>query len=509
MKRVFLIVFTALILTSCSGDKVLDNTLKIMLIGNESEEFSRAEERLEEKLKEDNIGDYDLLFEFVPLSEYADTLYVKALSGKEYDIAFNLSSGIFEEYNRMEMNQKLGNFLLNSDDFKALRELYDDRVWQVQKQRYKEVFGIPKSLMLCGNIPCIFYRKDLADEMGIGEIENTGDLISYFKKCKDENADITPFISKEDEGLSNIFRNDAKYLLSKNILCLNDLGYEVFVLLNENNDGVEDIAFLNETDIENRVLFDVVADRQNAYRLMRDNAIYFDVMDKHIEASKPFTDGYAASVCGGITGYNAIEKALKKTDSNAELGVFFIDSTDKFFSSYSFSEYTVIPFTSSKTKEALTFLNYLAMDDEAYNLIAYGEEGVSWEKTEDIKYTQTDKSYEYNNMLLMKNRYIKDTLPDEIEAVYKRAFNEDNYIISPLSGFKFNTDDVSKEIARVNNVYTSEKRLDFFNGRINNTDKVFYDDYTKLKDEQEKIKAELLKQINSFLLTGENKETKK
>ena len=153
--------------------------------------------------------------------------------------------------------------------------------------------------------------------------------------------------------------------------------------------------------------------------------------------------------------------------------------------------------TSRNPQKAMEFINYINTNVEAYNLLASGIEGVNYEKLEDgrIKVMEGNEypigsGWKWGNQF---NAYVTDNQEANVWEETKEL--NASAKVSPLMGFRANTDSILTEIAQVEAVIAEFSTIQ-------------YGDYEKLyprfiKRLNEaglpKIKTEYQRQIDEFL----------
>ena len=109
--------------------------------------------------------------------------------------------------------------------------------------------------------------------------------------------------------------------------------------------------------------------------------------------------------------------------------------------------------TSKNPARAMRFLELLNTDPYVRNMVAYGIEGVHYDKTgpTSIKFRPEHKNYEMMGFALGNRliEYTVDPAPPDSNQLLK-AFN-DTGIISPILGFGFNPEPVKSEISAIKN----------------------------------------------------------
>ncbi len=148
---------------------------------------------------------------------------------------------------------------------------------------------------------------------------------------------------------------------------------------------------------------------------------------------------------------------------------------------------------SQNKEKAIEFLNLLNTDPTIRNLINYGIEGTHYEKVADNTIKLIDKSSYDVPYFSLGNLFITYVTENEPESKWDefQAFN-DAAKVSPALGFKFDSKNVSTEIAAVNNVleefkatlYSGSVDVDEYLGKLN--DKLKQQGLNKIIEEMQK-----------------------
>lgn len=153
--------------------------------------------------------------------------------------------------------------------------------------------------------------------------------------------------------------------------------------------------------------------------------------------------------------------------------------------------------TSRNPEKAMEFLNYINTNVEAYNLLASGIEGVNYEKMEDgrIKVKEGNEypigsGWKWGNQF---NAYVTDRQEKTVWEETKEL--NANAKVSPIMGFRANTDNILTEIAQVEAVVAEFSTIQYGNYEE------LYPRFIKRLEEAglDKIKKEYQKQIDEFL----------
>lgn len=159
---------------------------------------------------------------------------------------------------------------------------------------------------------------------------------------------------------------------------------------------------------------------------------------------------------------------------------------------------TAVSATSKHPQETVQLLELVNTDKELFNLLAYGIEGVHYNKISDEQIELVpDSGYTGQNTWTLGNQLLKYYTTDQEVGLYEEidALNEKS-MESPVKGFALNTDPVKNQLAKVNAVIDEYK---LFDSGVYEYDK-YYDEYmTKLKAAGiDDILTEFQKQVDEW-----------
>ncbi|QJD87489.1 ABC transporter substrate-binding protein [Cohnella herbarum] len=325
------------------------------------------------------------------------------------------------------------------------------------------------------------YRKDLLDKYGFNPstVSKLEDLEPYLKQLKDGEPGLFPI-----EGLgSYIWENMQAY-------------YGFDTMLGARMPGVlkfDGLTALNQFESQQfKDYLNLVRDWYKKGYIQKDAATTktnYRVQGKYGIVTDPVTKPggdveYSTSQAGGIeyVGYGIGERPMTTGSIQASLNA--------------------INANSKNPERALMFIDLLNSDQELYNLVLFGLEGMNYTKTADGKVEQKmDGSYDgFLNFFVgnVFNSYYTKGQPDGVwEATAK--INKDAKPSASL-GFAFNVEPVKNEVAKVGAVV--DQHLNALASGSVDPDKVLPEFLSKMKTAgSEKIVEELQKQLDAWAAT--------
>ncbi|MNZ88562.1 hypothetical protein D3C78_1074570 [compost metagenome] len=231
------------------------------------------------------------------------------------------------------------------------------------------------------------------------------------------------------------------------------------------------------------------------------------------DARSLFVAGKSAANEGTIGGFASMEQSLKQSIPEAELEVFvYNDPARKMLEGGLGTDYRawndlVIPVTSKNPDRVMKFVDWLFQSQDNHDLFELGLEGEHWTKDGDNYFKMTDKSsnYVFPGYQLTWNPTMSRINSDNEESVLKMieySTKAESYYQFALSGFTFNTEPVKTEIAKVQP--RAAQSVDVMNAGLDPSWKANAEKMnTELRSlGLEKIRAELIKQVQEYLDNG-------
>jgi putative aldouronate transport system substrate-binding protein len=335
------------------------------------------------------------------------------------------------------------------------------------------VYAIPFSNSYGVGTNAIYYRKDLADKYGVGEITSYEKLIQFFDAIKKNEPGMDPF--------SFLGSNDS---YSNTILSLyhtvpktsghNDIAIGGGVSVVVGDDGVAYASrhFIPALDPKYRSLLkgpykdeDPLLQFKLSQEWYQKGYYAKDILNEKDQEGQ-FIAGKAASFPRAIDTYPTILNRFKASLPGAELGVFIISDTIRLntiktegvdFKAWNF---LAIPSTSKNADRVMGFMEWLFADRAHHDLMELGIAGKHWIATGQDKYDYPPgldpaANYNFNGYLLtwnpMLNRY-PVSMPDGLVTALKNAGDAANFYKRVDAGFSFVTDPVSTELAKINDL---------------------------------------------------------
>jgi putative aldouronate transport system substrate-binding protein len=448
--------------STSSSDEV--TTLTWYTIGDEPKDLDKvlaeANEYLEEKINA------HINMKFIGYGDYNQKMSVIINSGEDYDLAFTCSwAGDYLGNSRKGAFLDLNEYL-NSDEGKVLKDTIDQRFWDGATVD-GGIYAVPNQKEL-GVAPMWVFTQEYIDKYNIPyeDIHSLEDLEPWLKIIKENEPDVVPlYITK---GFSYTVFFDQ---------LVDPVGVEV---------GDDSLTIENMFDTEEmREHLETLRRYYQAGYINADAATAQD--DKSVKRFVTKADGqpYADTLWSKSLNYSVVSSPI----------------VDTLITNGSTTGSMIAISSNSKNKEkASEFLTLLNTDEYLRNLINYGIEDVHYEKIGDetIKLLNTDqKNYDVAYFSL-GNLFLTYKLEGEPEDKWEefKAFNDDSEV-SPALGFKFDSSNVTTEIAAINNVL-EEFKSTIYSGSVD-VDEYLEKLNTKLEEQGiQKVIDEMQKQIDEW-----------
>lgn len=519
IKRLIAVSAASVIAVSClAGCGVRTSpsrdAIKVMLSGTEPVGWQEVIDKYNE------IGPgVELNVEWVSPGDMKDKLNLRLTAGEDYDLVFDAPFLKLRNFAADGIYEALEPYILESDDYPSLKAAYDEDVWKANYY-YGHLYAIPNMRTYGNGIDCIYYRKDLADKYGIGEIDSYDKLQSYFEAILANEPAMVPLGVSASRGFYTMFAQNNVDFAKNHIVRLSAGGY-CHILLNDEETEVVDIVYEGGTPEEYANFPEKYRDGQlfgqeRLNKLVEWNKYLETDSLNQKDAGAIFKGGKSAAMIDNLDSYEQTSSDLKNALPESELGTFIIpDAVRKMESaarvtSLQGNNFIAIPATSKKIDKTLTFLDWLFESQDNHDLFELGIEGKDWNAIGDDQYSLPSQeggmsdSLQYNfpgYVMTWNPHYVRfsDQLPDNILEYKKYDLDPNAYYPSPLAGFTFDTSSIQTEMTKVNAIM-AENATALEHGALENPVEVLRKENADAeKSGRPEIKAELKKQVNEFL----------
>ena len=363
-------------------------------------------------------------------------------------------------------NAKNGAFLELSEE---MLQTYAPKTWaSVSPEHWElckydgEIYLMPEDNYAQWTNHGFIYRMDWAKEAGLADgVQSWEDLTTYFKYVKETYPDITPWDSdgtQYGQMAGGWITSHSEYVsidgISANAMwggTKDDLYTIYSPYMTETDSLVEYAKMMKEWDEigvwQTDVLNNTASTNRDDYRVGK------------VAAEQHHTQTWTDLVS------HTTQNTIYDTDEDAETGFFYFGQETGNVVALNITHGAMAVSAGSENPErALMVYDMIRNDPECYQLLCYGQEGVSWEKTDDgMKTTPEGYNADTQNVNGVTNFWwgrnddleIRDASRDweKIDALY--AEYDSKKIDYPYGQFILNNDNIQSYIANINEIYTN------------------------------------------------------
>lgn len=364
------------------------------------------------------------------------------------------------------LNAKNGAFLELSEE---MLQTYAPKTWaSVSPEHWElckydgEIYLMPEDNYAQWTNHGFIYRMDWAKEAGLADgVQSWEDLTTYFKYVKETYPDITPWDSdgtQYGQMAGGWITSHSDYVsidgISANAMwggTKDDLYTIYSPYMTETDSLVEYAKMMKEWDEigvwQTDVLNNTASTNRDDYRVGK------------VAAEQHHTQTWTDLVS------HTTQNTIYDTDEDAETGFFYFGQETGNVVALNITHGAMAVSAGSENPErALMVYDMIRNDPECYQLLCYGQEGVSWEKTGDgMKTTPEGYNADTQNVNGVTNFWwgrnddleIRDASRnwEKIDALY--AEYDSKKIDYPYGQFILNNDNIQSYIANINEIYTN------------------------------------------------------
>ena len=363
-------------------------------------------------------------------------------------------------------NAKNGAFLELSEE---MLQTYAPKTWaSVSPEHWElckydgEIYLMPEDNYAQWINHGFIYRMDWAKEAGLADgVQSWEDLTTYFKYVKETYPDITPWDSdgtQYGQMAGGWITSHSDYVsidgISANAMwggTKDDLYTIYSPYMTETDSLVEYAKMMKEWDEigvwQTDVLNNTASTNRDDYRVGK------------VAAEQHHTQTWTDLVS------HTTQNTIYDTDEDAETGFFYFGQETGNVVALNITHGAMAVSAGSENPErALMVYDMIRNDPECYQLLCYGQEGVSWEKTDNgMKTTPEGYNADTQNVNGVTNFWwgrnddleIRDASRnwEKIDALY--AEYDSKKIDYPYGQFILNNDNIQSYIANINEIYTN------------------------------------------------------
>nr|WP_307992077.1 ABC transporter substrate-binding protein [uncultured Niameybacter sp.] len=432
-------------------------------IGNEPKELDAVNEAINEYTKEKLNVTLDI--RYASWGDYGEKLSKIVQSGESYDIAFGAGITGYQDLANKGYFADLTPYL---DETPNLKQFIPEALWQGMTVN-GEIFGVP-AYKDSAQAQYWIWQQPVVEELGIDitQMKTLQDLDPVLRKMKEAYPTKYPLMLQANEGINGFIAMICKYdelLVSPYVT----VGYEdesaTVVSPWEQENTMENLKMLHTWFKDGLINPDAATITENPKGRM-------------ISAAQGFP--HAWTEADGVP--VVYEKFYGPAFSTRTIQGSFLS----------------VSAGSKNIDKALKVIELVNTDEKMRNLLAFGIEGVHYEKTGDTSIKKLNDGYEtpaYSQGTFF-NMYTVDPAPASMWQDLKAE--TETAISSPALGFTFNTQSVQNQIAACANIQ-SKYQPSLITGAANPEEIVPQMMEELNKAGYQEIIAEAQKQLNEYL----------
>lgn len=502
-------------------------TLKVMLWGTEPNQMTQIINKFEQETKSTLNINLDIVW--TPQADYDNKLKLELAAGQQMDLVFDAPWMSLDQLAAQGDYYNLDSYFHNAK-YPGLKKAFPTSL--VNNNEFLgpdsklHIYGAPLTQDF-GTVNIVYYRQDLADKYGIGQINSLSALTKYYDALKRNNPNMTPFVENGNgqygansllgpgnaqtmkqakDGLWTVPLapnvNGTAYIKKGKVIAASVTG--------EAPSSISKFpAPFNHEDYSADV----------AIRSWHDKGYTESDPITRTDAENQFTSGNAGSFMWDISNYSAIDAALMASVPTAKLGAFVFDTDTRnmvkpsMVTTFQAWNFLSVPKTSKHLNQAMEFVNWLFANQSNNDLFTYGISGKNFTPVGRSKYSYPkgiDMGSNYNfpgyelTWSPMYERVSAD-MPDGLVKFYSYLADPKTYVRSPLAGFAFDAKPVANQLADPDFGSIASQQLPYQLGMVAQPtmnaakQQKDWDANTQLQNNIAAIRASFVKQLQAYL----------
>jgi putative aldouronate transport system substrate-binding protein len=477
---VVLVLFVSAFFSACGNNKSDSGKITLEFLGPSPVAQPNGFQQVLDEVYRRTDGNLDIRINYVftGFDTIGQQISLRIAAGEQLDGAF------VAQWTNPTMMQMISQGLLhnldsyfNNDKYPGLKKYFQSDFLAANSfpdsSGVNHIFAIPFADGFGMGTEGIFYRKDLADKYGIGEINSYDKLIQYMEAIKRNEPGMQPFASKGmgiDFYLMNIMYRSAVQTSQHNTDIFDGTLFSAAI----GDDGRAYVArhFVPQMDPRYLSMIKGPFASEDPLLYPRLSRSWYEngyIGSDPLQDNDPtamFMAGRLAATHQNSIVYNTIENQLKNSLPNAKLGVWVCSPTARFntkkaegcgFNAWNF---LAVPTTSKNLDKIMQFMDWIYSDRSNYDLLTYGIEGTHWipvgnEKLDQPANFNPANTYDFPYYILTMNplltRYPVAT-PDSVLRAWINSADADYFYKRPTTGFSIVTSSIETEMAKLNDL---------------------------------------------------------
>jgi putative aldouronate transport system substrate-binding protein len=453
-------------------------TVKIVLPGDEPKDMAGVQKAMEAKLQADGLN-IKLEFTYFPWDQYSNKLNLIAASGEDYDMAWTHVSWLSQ--------------ITAKNVVIPLNDLLDEQGIQLKESVPEasfmsasidnKIYGIPTLVPSAENNNFFVIRGDLREKYNLAPIKSLADFEGYLDTIKKNEPDMVPIANDNNRGLFREFG-------------------DVYLPIGDNGAGP---AYIDPADpnlevksfYESDIFRKIVETKRKWYM----NGWMPKDAQEIKDSESALNNGKIGATWSNVLKTSERIDTFKKTLPNGKLEDVFLNPEKPKYVFDAAANLLSIFSTSKNSQGAMAFINWFRSNQENYDLFSYGVKDVNYKLDgAAVSVDGIAENSTYNQVYwawddIRLKHFSKNVDPSYIENL--KVWDNDS-IVAPTLGFRFNADPVKSEIAQIDAV-GQEYVGAAYSGFID-YDKFYPEFQSKLKSAGiDKVIAEVQKQLKDFL----------
>lgn len=464
---------------STSSEEVVEEptTVTWVLRTDPQEDDAKVVEAVNKLLRERYNLELELIA--IPGGEYNEKCRMMIMGNEEFDLMYTAgwANNFYDNVNK-EAFLSL-NDLLETEIGQELLAVYPEGHYEVARIN-GNVYAIP-NYQICYKQNAFYIQKDLADKYNLNlktgdRIENVYEIEDFITAIRDNEEDMWALRASGAYG-DAVFDKDAR--------AIEDVGYFASVYADDKDLKVffsmDDPSWLDR--------------KMQLNQLYKDGFFRSDVATVVDDSADMKANKYAIHMGTGVPGGE-----VTKTNSQGEEYIMvYVDSTPTKASTAGNDTMTAINVNSKNPEAALKLYAAFWLDEEIYNTFLFGIEGEHYTKVSENRVELIpDSGYDRSGAgWMVGNQFNQWLMPGQEDGVWEETEAINNSATpAVLTGFRFDTEPVSTEVAQINTVMGEYDKQFLYADDVEAWGKEYYD---KLKAAGvDKVIEEAQKQIDAW-----------
>ena len=426
-----------------------------------------------------------LQLEIYDYGSYDEKMNMIISSGEEFDVCFTTQSWL----NKYQPNVSRGAFLalddLIDENAPGLREVLPEFLFE-QARVDGAIYAVP-NYQICYDSFGFMMRKDLVEKYNFDweNVKTVEDMYPFWDAIRDNEPDLYPVGDLSIQAFEDDF---VAMCMIQDYYTVAGSGASSFYI--KKGDDSYTVDWFPDVVKEYRAKFGELYDkgyiRSDIITMQDDSAdITAGKYASRLGIIKPGGEVEQKQLAGG---YDYVQVALTEPFVNALA---------------SRAAMNAVSSSSKHPEAAIRMIDVMNSDKEIFNMLNFGIEGVNYTMENGFVKEIPDSGYFFNSGWALGNQFNAYLVEGQQEGVWEETMEiNNNAEVSPISGFSFNEEAVSTEMAQMSSV-TSEYK---FLGVYDDFETRFEEFRTKMEQAGvEKYKAEVQSQLDAWLTANGKK----